>query len=57
MQQSILEARALDLDMIGKLEDALECARGDALVKYLAVLLFLKLLVAFNRQRVFFRLD
>src|SRR5262245_46512716 len=57
VQQSVLKARVLDLDMIGKLEDALKGARGDALVKYLAVLLFLDLLVAFNRQRIFFRLD
>ena len=57
VQQSVLEARALDLDMVGELEDALERARRDALVEHLAVLLFLGLLGALDRQRVLFRLD
>ncbi len=43
--------------MVGQLEDPLERAGCDALVKHLAVLLFLGLFAAFDRQRVFFRLD
>jgi hypothetical protein len=57
VQQSILEARALDLDVVGKLEDALKSARGDALIEHFAVLLFLRLFGALDRQRVFFRFD
>ena len=43
--------------MVGKLEDALKSARGDALVEHLTVLFFLDLLGALDRQRIFFRLD
>src|SRR5262245_66632312 len=49
VQQSILEARFLDLNMIGKLEDALEGACGDALVKEFAGLTFIAMLLDFNR--------
>src|SRR6476646_10380307 len=57
VQKSVLEARVLDQDVIGKLEDALESARGDALIEDLTTLFFLGLLRALDRQRVFFRLD
>src|SRR5262249_11694114 len=58
VKESILESRALDLDVVGKLEDALERARRDALVEHLAaVLLVLRLFLAFDRQRVFLRFD
>ena len=57
VQQSVLEGRALDLDVVGKLEDALESARGDALIEHVTVLLFLHLLGALDRQRVLFRFD
>src|SRR5262245_44062719 len=57
VQQSILEAGVLDLYMIGKLENALESTCGDTLIEYFAGLFFLDLLAAFDRQRVFFRLD
>jgi hypothetical protein len=57
VQQSVLEVGVLDLDMVGKLEDALKSARGDALVEHLTVLFFLDLLGALDRQRIFFRLD
>src|SRR5215471_1924121 len=57
VQQAVLEAGVLDLDMVGQLEDALKGAGGDALIEYLAVLLFLGLLGALDRQRVLFRLD
>ena len=57
VQQAVLEGRVLHLHMIGKLEDALEGARGDALIEHLAILLFLGLLGALDRQRVFFRFD
>src|SRR5580698_2896858 len=33
MQQAVFEARALYVDMIGKLEAALKSARGNALIK------------------------
>ena len=48
---------ALDLDVVGKLEHALESASGDALVEHLADVLFLHLLLALDGQRVFLRLD
>src|SRR5262245_11079174 len=57
MQQSVLEARALDLHMVGKLEDALEGTSGNALIEHFAVLFFLGLLGALDRQGVFFRFD
>src|SRR5262245_8326261 len=57
VQQSVLEARALDLHMVGKLEDALEGASGNALIEHFAVLFFLSLLGALDRQGVFFRFD
>src|SRR6266481_4363382 len=58
VQESVLERRALDLDVVGKLEDALERAGRDALIEHLAaVLLVLRLFLAFDRQRVFLRFD
>ena len=46
-------ASALDLDVVGELEHALERARRDALIEHLALLLVgLGLLVAADRQRV-----
>src|SRR5882757_10736993 len=52
VQESVLQRRALDLDVVGKLEDALERARRDALIEHLAaVLLVLQLLFALDRQR------
>src|SRR5579862_3718312 len=57
VQQSVLETRVLDLDMIGKLEDAFKGTRGDTLIEHFAVLFFLGLFGAFDRQRVFFRFD
>src|SRR5262249_9721088 len=58
VQESILEGRALDLDVVGKLEDALERAGRDALIEHLAaVLLVRRLFLAFDRQRVFLRFD
>src|SRR5947199_3728743 len=58
VQESVLEGRTLDLDIVGKLEDALERASRDALIEHLAVvLLVLRLFLAFDRQRVFFRSD
>ena len=58
MQQSVLQRSALHLDVVGKLEDALEGARRDALIEHLAALLVgLGLLLAFDRQRIFLGLD
>src|ERR1700751_1339760 len=58
VQESVLERRALDLDMLGELEHALERARRDALVEHLALLLLgLGLLLALDRQRVLLRRD
>ena len=39
MQESVLEARALHLDVVGELEAALEGARGDAAIKDIAAFL------------------
>src|SRR5262249_30823922 len=51
VQETVPQRRALHLDMVGKLEDALERARGDALVEGLALLLLgLRLLLAADRQ-------
>src|SRR5207249_3803478 len=56
--ETVLESRALDLDVVGKLEDALERAGRDALIEHLAaVLLVPRLFLAFDRQRVFLRFD
>src|SRR5262245_6810541 len=58
VQESVLEARALHLDVVGKLEDALERAGRDALIEHLTDgLLVLRLFLAFDRQRVFLRFD
>src|SRR6266513_732115 len=58
MQEPVLEMGALDLDMVGQLEHALEGARGDALIQRIAlVLLGLGLLLATDRQRVLLRHD
>ena len=39
MQEAVLERGALDLDVVGELEDALESARRDALIEHLAAVL------------------
>src|SRR5262249_43776506 len=58
MEEAVLKRRALDLDVLGELKDALERARRDALVEHLAFLLVgLGLLLTLDRQRVLFRLD
>ncbi len=58
VQETVLEGSALHLDVVGKLEDALERPRRDALIEHLTALLFvLHLLLALDRQRVFLRLD
>ena len=58
MQETVLQRRALHLDVVGELEAALEGACGDALIERLAALLVsLGLLVAADRQRVFLDLD
>src|SRR5262249_33120106 len=58
VQEPVLEGRALHLDVIGELEDALERARRDALIEHLtAVLLVVGALLALDRQSVLFRFD
>ena len=58
VEQAVLEACAGDLDMVGKLEAALEGAGGDAAVEHLAAaLLLLFLLLALDRQDVLLGLD
>src|SRR5215472_1616851 len=58
MEEAVLKRRAPDLDVLGELKDALECARRDALVEHFAFLLLgLGLLLTLDRQRVLFRLD
>src|SRR5262249_39706143 len=58
VQETVLEAGALDVDVVGKLEDALEGASRDALVEHPpARLLVLLLLLALDRQRVLLDLD
>src|ERR1051326_4388350 len=57
VKQAVLEARALDLDVVGELEAALERPRGNALVEHFAGLLGLRLLLAADRQGVFLGLD
>src|SRR5271166_4652440 len=61
VQKPVLERRTLDLDVVGKLEEALEGARRDALVEHLAALLLVlgflvDFLAAPDRQRIFLRL-
>ena len=58
VQQAVLQRGAQDLDMVGKLEAALEGARGDAAIEHLgafAVGLFLAL--ALDGQHVAVSLD
>src|SRR5215470_4834562 len=58
VQESVLQRRALDHDVVGKLEDALERARRDALIEHLAaVLLVLHLLLALDGQGVLLGLE
>src|SRR5262245_55773961 len=58
VQEAVLQARALDLDMVGELEAPLERAGRDALVEHVAVLaVLLGLLVAADRERVLLHLD
>src|SRR5262249_28384408 len=52
VQESVLEGGAFDLDVVGKLEDALERARRDALIEHLTVvLLVLRLVLSFGSSR------
>src|SRR6185369_2557927 len=58
MQEAVRELRAGDLDVVGKLEAALERAGRDALIEHLTLLLVaLLLLLAADRERVFLGLD
>src|SRR5580658_561948 len=57
LQKPVLQARALDLDMVGELEVAFEIPFGNALVDQVVLLLTAALLVAADRQRVLFHLD
>src|ERR1700732_2176052 len=58
VQEPVLQARALDLDIVGELEATLEGSRGDALVEHLAGLfLVVGLFLAADRQPVLLRLD
>ena len=49
LQQTVLQARALDLDMVGELEVAFEIPLGNALVDQVALLLTAALFVAADR--------
>jgi hypothetical protein len=57
VQETVLEGRALHLDVVGKLELALESAPGDALIEHLAAVVLLDLLLALDGQRVLFRFE
>src|SRR5262249_53686440 len=56
VEQSILQLRALDLDMLSELEAPLERARGDAAVQVLGLLPF-GLLLAVNGQELLLDID
>src|ERR1700730_6723550 len=57
-QEPVLQARALDCDMVGELEATLEGPRGNALVEHVAGLrLVAGLLLAADRQPILLRLD
>src|ERR1700722_10674820 len=49
LQKPVLQARALDLDMVGEVEVAFEIPLGNALVDQVALLLTAALLVAADR--------
>src|ERR1700736_3222408 len=49
LQKPVLQARALDLDMVGELEVAFEIPLGNALIDQVALLLTAALLVAADR--------
>ena len=57
MQQAVFHVGAGHLDVIGKLEDALEGARGNALIKNIACLFFLDLFLAGDGECVFLHRD
>src|SRR5262249_7034875 len=58
VQEPVHQRGAGDLDVVGKLEAALESAGRDALIEHLALLLVsLVLLLAADRQRVLLGLD
>ena len=57
MEQAVLQARALHLDVVGELEAALEGARGDAAIEHLAAFLGLCFLLALDGQGVLLGLD
>src|SRR5947209_2856512 len=57
VQEAIRELRAGNLDIVGKLEAALERAGRDALIEHLALVLGLLLFLTFHGERVFLGLD
>jgi len=58
VQQTVLEVRALDLDMVGELEHTLERTRPRCLIEHVTAFLFiLGVFLAADRQRVLFRYD
>ena len=58
VEEAVLKARALHLDMVGELEAALEGARGDAAIEHFVALgVVLGLLLALDGEGVFLGLD
>src|SRR5215216_996925 len=57
VQKPVLQARALDLDMVSELEATFEVPRGDALVEHVSALLLVVSLLAADPQRVLLHLD
>src|SRR5579862_93468 len=57
MEQSVLELRALDLDVLGQLEAALERTAGDTLIKESRLALVMLAALALHHQHAFAHLD
>src|SRR5207344_389326 len=58
VEEPVLQARALDLDMVSELETTLEGPRGDAPVEHVAgLLLVVGLLLAADSQPILIRVD
>src|SRR5580704_14330961 len=58
VEEPVLQARAVDLDIIGELEATLEGSRGNALVEHLpGLILVVGLLLAPDRQPILLHLD
>src|SRR5262249_40373032 len=58
VQETVLEAGAANLDMVGELEATLEGAGSDALIEHVAIFLLLRgFLFTADRQRVLLHLD